>query len=180
MAGRPRSFDRDKALDVAVEQFWRNGYEETTVATLTKAMGISPPSLYAAFGDKEQLFVEASECYASCNLDELDAALGVPGTRESIAGLFGHIATVYTDDASPLGCFVMNEPRLAHKREILRKRIAARIERGLAEGDVPPGTDPEQMSGFLVAVLGGMSTCARDGGDRAAVDSIAAMALGAI
>src|ERR1700761_8977860 len=118
-AGRPRTFDREKALDVAGEQFWRNGYEETTVAMLTKAMGISPPSLYAAFGDKEQLFTEAAECYSSCNLAELDAALDLPGTRESIAGLMEHIAAAYTDSAGPLGCFVMNEPRLAHKREIL-------------------------------------------------------------
>jgi AcrR family transcriptional regulator len=177
MAGRPRSFDREKALDTAVDQFWRHGYEETTVASLTKAMGISPPSLYAAFGDKEQLFAEAAEVYSSCNLEELDAALDLPTTRESIAELLRHTASAHTDANRPPGCFVLTERRLADKREVLRRRIAARIERGLAEEDIPPDTDPDQLAGFLVAVLGGMSTCARDGGSAAQVSAIASLAL---
>jgi hypothetical protein len=65
--GRPRSFDRDEALEHAMQVFWRQGYESTTIADLTKAMGINPPSLYAAFGDKEKLFLAAVERYG-CNV----------------------------------------------------------------------------------------------------------------
>lgn len=60
MAGRPRSFDKDQALLIAMERFWRDGYEATTIATLTEAMGINAPSLYAAFGDKDRLFAQAA------------------------------------------------------------------------------------------------------------------------
>src|SRR3989449_11576985 len=65
--GRPREFDHDAALERAIDVFWRHGYEATSVSDLTSAMGINPPSLYAAFGDKEQLFLEAVERYESCH-----------------------------------------------------------------------------------------------------------------
>src|ERR1700761_3589793 len=63
--GRPLSFDRDKALQAALLQFWQTGYETTSVAELTHAMGITAPSLYTAFGDKESLFLECLEKYAN-------------------------------------------------------------------------------------------------------------------
>ena len=78
MAGRPRSFDRDSALAAALEQFWRSGYEETSVAMLTTAMGITPPSLYAAFGDKRRLFEEASAMYFQRTCEAVDRAVALP------------------------------------------------------------------------------------------------------
>ena len=71
MAGRPRSFDRDAALRAAVELFWREGYDRTSVSMLTAAMGVTPPSLYAAFGDKHRLFEEAAEAYFRATRDAL-------------------------------------------------------------------------------------------------------------
>ena len=62
--GRPLSFDRDAALEQAMHVFWERGYEAASIADLTAAMGITPPSLYTAFGDKEKLFLEAIERYA--------------------------------------------------------------------------------------------------------------------
>ena len=62
--GRPLSFDRDAALETAMHVFWERGYEAASISDLTSAMGITPPSLYTAFGDKEQLFLEAIERYA--------------------------------------------------------------------------------------------------------------------
>src|ERR1700710_2760448 len=87
MAGRPRSFDREKALQTAVEQFWRNGYEATTIAGLTEAMGISAPSLYAAFGDKDQLFDEVVGAYAQSVGANAEGALRLSPTRRAIAEL---------------------------------------------------------------------------------------------
>ena len=84
MAGRPRGFDRDAALAVAVEQFWRTGYDETSVATLTSAMGVTPPSLYAAFGDKARLFEEAAETYFQRTCEGLDRAAALPTAREAV------------------------------------------------------------------------------------------------
>jgi AcrR family transcriptional regulator len=180
MAGRPRSFDRQKALDIAVEQFWRNGYDETTVASLTKAMGIAAPSLYAAFGDKDQLFAEAAACYCGRTLEAIDRALDQPTTRASIEELLKRTGEAHVDPDTPMGCFVVTEPRLADKRELLRASIQARLQRGLAEGDLPAGTDPEQLSNFLIAVITGMSTRARDGASADEVQSIGKLALGAL
>jgi AcrR family transcriptional regulator len=180
MAGRPRAFDRETALLTAMEQFWRDGYEETTVATLTKAMGISPPSLYAAFGDKDQLFHDAASCYFNLIAAQLDRALDQATARQGIAELLRVTAAAHTDSATPPGCFMLTEPRLAERRKVLRERIAARLERGLSEGDVPPGTDPDQVASFVMAVLGGMSARARDGGSAAEVAGIAALALAAL
>lgn len=180
MAGRPRSFDRAAALDTAVKQFWRSGYEQTTVATLTAAMGITAPSLYAAFGDKDALFAEAADCYAARIGAALDRALAQPSTRASIAELLRATAAAHTSAATPPGCFVLTEPRLAEYREQLRGRIRDRLARGRAEGDLPAGCDPELLASFLVAVMAGMSMRARDGAAPGEVDAIAATALAAI
>jgi AcrR family transcriptional regulator len=180
MAGRPRQFDREIALETAMEQFWRHGYEDTTVATLTRAIGITPPSLYAAFGDKDRLFAEAASCYAERIGAALERAMALPTTSESLAQLMRVSAASHTDCATPLGCFVLTEPRLVVERERLRERIAARIERGRVDGDIPAETDAHQLSGFLMAVMAGMSARARDGGSPAEVRAIAELALGAI
>src|SRR5579872_5138058 len=61
--GRPREFDREVALDTAMRLFWERGYEATSISDLTRAMGITPPALYSAFGDKKRLFLESVERY---------------------------------------------------------------------------------------------------------------------
>jgi AcrR family transcriptional regulator len=180
MAGRPRSFDRNQALDVAVEQFWRHGYEETTVATLTQAMGIAPPSLYAAFGDKDRLFAEAAECYIGAIVEAMDAAFADVGVREGIAEMVRLTAAAHTDTATPLGCFVLTEPRLADQRAQLTERIAAHIDRGVARAELPADTDAQHLASFLVAVMAGMSARARDGGSAEEVNAIAELALAAV
>ncbi|SDH54494.1 TetR/AcrR family transcriptional regulator [Agrococcus jejuensis] len=177
MAGRPRGFDRDDALDVAVRGFWRDGYDETTVATLTKAMGISAPSLYAAFGDKDRLFAEAAACYADSATAELERQLSHESTSDAIASILRGCMTAYTDPDTPQGCFVLTEPRLADRRRDMASRIAARIERGIAEGDVPASTDAHGTADLVLAVLGGMSTRARDGGSAGEVAAIGELAL---
>src|SRR3546814_7402993 len=80
-SGRPLSFDRDTALERAMLVFWRYGYEAASLQELTSAMGITPPSLYAAFGDKEKLFLEAVERYSSKSCDALDCLLDRKSTR---------------------------------------------------------------------------------------------------
>jgi AcrR family transcriptional regulator len=180
MAGRPRTFDRTEALETAVQAFWRHGYEETTVAELTQAMGITPPSLYAAFGDKEQLFREAAGCYSERTCTALALALDRPTAHEGIAELMAVTARAHTDSATPPGCFVLTEPRLGRQREDLGELIAARVRRGLEDGDVPAGTDPTQLSSFLLAVLTGMSSRARDGASAEEISAIATLALAAV
>jgi AcrR family transcriptional regulator len=180
MAGRPRTFDRETALLLAMERFWRDGYEATTVAKLTSEMGITPPSLYAAFGDKDQLFDAAATCYFDAVSAAMAHALETPTTLEGLTRLLWMTAESHTDPETPPGCFMLTEPRLADRRALLRRQIAQRIERGIAEGDVPEQTSADDTAGFLMAVLGGMSTRARDGGSRADVEAIVKPAVAAL
>jgi AcrR family transcriptional regulator len=177
---RPRSFDREAALDQAIGCFWANGFEETTIAGLTESMGINPPSLYAAFGDKDQLFAEAAGCYGSRLLGAVDEMLAASTAREGIARLLEGSAWYQTDPSSPPGCFMLSEPRLAEGRAELRRHIADRIRRGIRDGDVPDATDPDALAGFVLAVMGGMSDRARDGGERSELEAIGRTALAAV
>lgn len=180
MAGRPRSFDRDTALAAAVEQFWRNGYEETTIAMLTDAMGVAPPSLYAAFGDKEHLFEEASALYFQRTREAVDDAATRPTAREAIVRMLDGTARAHTDTRTPLGCLMLTEPRLAAQRKDIEARLVNRINRGIAEGDLPTTVQPHQLATFLMAVMRGMSGCARDGGSTEDLLAIADLAVTAI
>ncbi|MCD4525784.1 TetR/AcrR family transcriptional regulator [Nocardioides sp. cx-173] len=177
MAGRPRSFDRDAALAVAVEQFWRAGYDETSVAILTAAMGVTPPSLYAAFGDKHRLFEEASSVYFQRTCEAVDRAAALPTARDAIAQILDDAARAHTDSETPPGCLMLTEPRLAAQREALRRRLQDRLDQGVRDGDLPATTNTGRLALFLVAVLRGMSGCARDGGSAEEVMAIAEAAL---
>jgi AcrR family transcriptional regulator len=180
MAGRPRSFDRDTALAAAVEQFWRTGYEETSISMLTKAMGVTPPSLYAAFGDKDALFEEAAALYFSRTCEAVDQAAARPTAREAVARMLDDTARAHTAADTPLGCLMLTEPRLTEQRQVLHRRLTDRIARGVADGDLPATVQPEELASFLVAVMRGMSGCAKDGGSREEVLAIAKAAVDAI
>ena len=180
MAGRPRSFDRDVALGAALEQFWRAGFEETSVAMLTAAMGVTPPSLYAAFGDKRRLFEEASALYFQRTCEAVDLAAGLPTAREAIAQMLDDTARAHTDPATPSGCLLLTEPRLGAQREVLRQRIKDRLDQGVRDHDLPATADTDHLASFLVAVMRGMSGCARDGGTTEDLLGIAKTAMAAL
>ncbi|MFC8303269.1 TetR/AcrR family transcriptional regulator [Specibacter sp. NPDC057265] len=180
MAGRPRSFDRETALLIAMEKFWRSGYEATTIAKLTEAMEITPPSLYAAFGDKDQLFAAASTVYFDAISVQFEKALALPTLREAVTEMLVLTAAAHTDGGTPPGCFLATEPRLASERTVLRNRLARRVEQAVQDGDVPAHTDPEQVAGYVMAAHAGMSSRARDGGTLAELMAIATMTLNAL
>jgi AcrR family transcriptional regulator len=188
--GRPRTFDRELALRQAVELFWEQGYEGTSIADLTGAMGIAAPSLYAAFGSKEALFREAVGFYCEDSLTE--RALGRGGTaRDAVAAMLYDNADDYVDPATPRGCMlVLGAPvgtpansgvreRLADARRESVERLRERLDRGVADGDVPAGADTAMLADFYSTVLDGMSIKARDGASRDELRAIAAAALAA-
>jgi AcrR family transcriptional regulator len=180
MTGRPRSFDRDAALATAVEQFWRTGYEGTSVAMLTAAMGVTPPSLYAAFGDKQRLFEEAASQYFQRTCEAVAVATALPTVREAVTRVLDDTAHAHTDPTTPAGCLVLTEPRLEPQREVLRRRLKDRLDQGVRDHDLPATTDTEQLASFLMAVLRGMSGCARDGGSLDDLQGIARTAMAAL
>src|SRR5271170_6838493 len=102
--GRPREFDTEKALDEAMEVFWRHGYEGATIAQLTDAMGINPPSLYAAFGSKEGLLKAALDRYTALRAAWLNDVLSAPTARDVAERMLMGVAQKQTDPANPPGC----------------------------------------------------------------------------
>jgi AcrR family transcriptional regulator len=186
--GRTRAFDRDVALERALEEFWRHGYEATSVSGLTAAMGINPPSLYAAFGDKHRLFGEAVRRYQETHGAFASRALaGEPTARAAVERLLREAAEVYTDPAHPPGCMVISAgvntsdasviEELRGHREAGKAAIRRRIERDVEAGLLPPETDAPALATFFAAVIQGMSTQARDGATRADLDAVATLAL---
>ncbi|MFI0982913.1 TetR/AcrR family transcriptional regulator [Streptomyces sp. NPDC021093] len=188
--GRPRSFDRQAALEKATLAFWEHGYEPTSVADLTRAMGIGAPSLYAAFGDKKALFAEVVGAYAQTHGAFGTRALEEePTARAGIARLLHEAATEYTDPAHPRGCMVISaatncatpevEESLRERRNANLAAFESHIRADVATGQLPPGTDPEALARFSGAVLQGMSQQARDGASREELEAVAALAAAA-
>ena len=105
--GRPRAFDMDQALDQALHVFWEKGYEGTSIADLTEAMGINPPSLYAAFGNKETLFKKALDRYEAWRDEILEEAFAAPTAREAVTRLLLGTAERLSDKCKPRGCLMV-------------------------------------------------------------------------
>src|SRR5580704_4869771 len=107
-SGRVRQFDADVALDRALEVFWARGYEGATLPELTKAMGINRPSLYAAFGNKEQLFKKALERYQTGPMSFLTEALRQPTARAVVESIFSGFVRMQRGRDNPRGCLVVS------------------------------------------------------------------------
>ncbi|HEV7369680.1 TetR/AcrR family transcriptional regulator [Arenibaculum sp.] len=190
--GRPPGFDRAAALERALALFWERGYEGTSVAELVEAMGITPPSLYGAFGSKEGLYREALALYGEGPGRFGPRALAEePTARAAVARLLREAAEVFTDRSRPGGCMISTavlscapEHRavaeaVAGMRAAATDALAERIGRGIAAGELPEGTDARALARFYGAVIQGMSVQARDGADHDALAAIARTALAA-
>lgn len=189
--GRPLSFDRAKALEQAMLVFWRSGYETSSIADLTAAMGITPPSLYTAFGSKEQLFLEAVHLYAGDPaetrraLEQADTAFA--GARELLIAA----ATAFTGETTPPGCLLASatasgsdasadvQAAVAAIRRNVMTALETRIARDVSVRALPRNISAKALAGHVMAVMQGMSVLARDGLSRQALLEIAAAALDA-
>src|ERR1700731_784189 len=107
--GRPREFDETAALQAAVDCFWQRGYEATSMRDLTASMGLSAPSVYAAFGDKQALFSRALERYLDCTTrDRLRRFEDSLPPKEAIHRFFAEIIAHSVNDRQRKGCFLVN------------------------------------------------------------------------
>jgi AcrR family transcriptional regulator len=191
--GRPRSFDRAETLRQAMTVFWRLGYEGATLEDLQAAMGgISPPSMYAAFGSKENLFREAAELYAATIGGRPARALAAqPTARAAVQAMLHEAADLFCTPGMPAGCLVVTgaincapaskgvHDHLQQFRQQAPKLIQDRLEQAVADGDLPAGRDLAAIASFYATVLHGLAIRAHDGAPREALMAAADAAMAA-
>ena len=173
--GRPREFDPDKALAAALEIFWRRGYEGASLAELTEAMGITKPSLYACFGNKESLFRKALDLYERDKLCYVKTALEAPTAKGVAERLLRGAVALQCGSKDPKGCLgvISSVANTTHaeciREEVLARRASSeralveRFERARDDGDLAPGIDPAALAGCLTTFMQGLAVQASAG-----------------
>lgn len=176
--GRPRSFDPDVALEKAMQVFWKKGYEGTSLTDLTEAMGINRPSLYAAFGNKEELFMKVLNRYGSGPTAYVQEALAEPTARAVIEKLLLTSASKLGNPDTPCGCLALQSvlcgsDEAANAQEATRNlrvcmqgKFRERFERAQAEGDLPATVNPDDLARYVAMILNGLSIQASNGATR--------------
>jgi AcrR family transcriptional regulator len=189
--GRPRSFDRDAALDAAMRLFWRKGFTATSIAELCQEMGIGSPSLYAAFGSKETLYAEALRHYGTIHGTQIWAPFSEAETaRAAIEGFLMASAAALPVSDRPGGCMVtlsaVGAEGCAGLGDLVAKAraeglamIEACLARAVEEGELPATADRMAIARFYLGVQQGMSVQARDGATRGDLEAMARAAMAA-
>lgn len=185
--GRPREFDTEKALDKALDVFWRNGYEGTSISELTQAMGISPPSLYAAFGNKEKLFHTALDRYAEVRKQLWADLKKEPTARAMMERLFDLVIDFYATEGNP-NCCMLVKLQTAECDKVLAEHLSAkraegeavlleRFTKAKADGELPDDVEVSDLAGYFTTVLDGLSVRASAGAGREELQKVAKLAM---
>jgi AcrR family transcriptional regulator len=170
--------------------FWEHGYDATSIALLTEALGIGAPSLYAAFGNKRELFAEALDHYLRTYGAFTERALAVePNARDAVERLLREAASAYTGPDHPRGCLLNSAAtncspqsadiaaRLRDIRSLGTRALETKIAASIRAGELPATTDARVLATFYAVVIQGMSSQARDGASRTDLEQVAANAL---
>ena len=190
--GRPCSFDTDAALDRALEVFWSHGFQSASLSELTAAMGVSKPSLYAAYGNKEALYLKVLERYvmqqSAAHIAVLDTE---PDARRAIEGYLRSIATMHTDPALPGGCLIINgmsdrggtstpaaiELALQKMLQGSEDKLRERLLRARRDGQLAPGTHVSDLAALFISLIAGLSVLAKSGAKRAKLYAVITAAM---
>ncbi|WP_180899087.1 TetR/AcrR family transcriptional regulator [Martelella soudanensis] len=188
--GRPRALDRDVGLDIAARLFWERGYEGTSTADLTKAMGINPPTLYSMFGSKEELYRQALEFSTARESSRRMEILASPlPAYDALRQYLYDIADGDTQPDKPRGCMVSTAvlqhaeenasvaQMTAALREASMQTLKTRFDRAVEQDELPPQTDTETLARFYGAIIQGMSAQACDGACNARLKQLIDLAL---
>jgi AcrR family transcriptional regulator len=189
--GRPRCFDADDALDAALQVFWRKGYEGASLSDLTAAMHIERPSLYATFGNKEELFLKVLDRYADTVGAFLAEALNEPTARAVVEHLLLKTADSLTNPCNQPGCITVqgalsggdDSKRIRRELDLRRDRSEAvlrkRLEHAKSEGDLPADANAADLARYVFTVSQGMAVQAKGGATRAQLRRVTQTALAA-
>jgi AcrR family transcriptional regulator len=184
--GRPREFDVDEALGRALDVFWRQGYEGTSLSDLTEAMGINRPSLYTAFGNKEQLFAQVVDRYLNGPAAYAAAALRLPRARDVVEALAYGAIELTADSRGCLNvrCAQACGPEADSIRQAAVERRKAdeaalrrRLERARASGDLPPDASPADLARLVTTLTDGIAVQAASGASRSQLRRVVDTAL---
>jgi AcrR family transcriptional regulator len=187
--GRPRAFDPDAALERAMHVFWAKGYEGASLSNLTRAMRINRPSLYAAFGNKEELFRKVLDRYMDGPLAYFGKALAAPKARDVIEQIFFGAAKMAGDPRIPAGCLMVQgalavgdaagsvRKEAAGRRAASEVALRRRLQRAKREGDLPKNADPAELARYVMTVLQGMAVQGADGASPDQLRRVAQVAL---
>ncbi|WP_219916643.1 TetR/AcrR family transcriptional regulator [Cupriavidus pinatubonensis] len=180
-------------MESGARRVWRRGYEPTSIADLCTAMAINPPSLYAAFGKKAKLFLEAVSHYEAVYWDDAWKRMhDEPDMHEAIRAFFSESAAILSSPGAPCGCLVVLAAinvspdsrevieALTRLRQEGKDHFLRRLARGIDDRHLPANTDIDALGGALNSLLEGMSIPARDGASHAELKGIAMMASGMI
>jgi AcrR family transcriptional regulator len=173
--GRPRNFDTAQALDTALKLFWRHGYEGTSVAMLAEAIGVNVPSLYAAFGNKESLFLRCIKRYGELNGKLYHESFKKATAREVARSILEGEVELVTRRGTPDGCLMVQgalatspqsesiREMMAGMRGMAEKWMAERFQQAIDDGDLPPGADPAALACYLMSLNSGLAVQAKSG-----------------
>jgi AcrR family transcriptional regulator len=187
--GRPRGFDREAALHAAILLFWKQGFDGTSYTDLTRATGMSKPTLYANFGDKVELFRRAMVAYAEQATKVYEEALNQPTSRESVEACLRLARGLNAQADEPKVCFLVQgaltgsadtqelRDELAALQRQATKKLQKRLDQGKRKGELPPNANTAVMAEYFTSVVTGLSVQAANGAAARELNQVIEMAM---
>ena len=187
--GRPLAFNQEKALDAAMQLFWAHGYEGTSMAELTDALGINKPSIYAAFGNKEQLFRKALARYIAGPVAFVAEVKNALTAHQVVEGFLKQAVEFFSDQTTPNGCLIVQaaltcgqssnviQQELIAYRKRFEEAFVARFELAKTQGDLPQDADANALAKYLATIHQGLSVQATSGATKQELLAVVEIAL---
>lgn len=187
--GRPRTFDKEKAMDIALKLFWRHGYEGVSVAVLAQKMGINVPSLYAAFGNKENLFLKAVERYGQSASRIYHDSFRKKTAREVAQAILDGEIELVTQKDKPNGCLMVQGAlvtspesekislQMADMRGMAERWMAERFRQAKRDGDLPADAEPATLACYIMTLNSGLAVQARSGVSKTQLKKVVKIAM---
>lgn len=190
--GRPREFDTEDALDRVLTVFWRDGFDAASMQDLAEAVGVSKPSLYAAYGNKEALYLAALERYATTfGTDRLDRLHAEPDVKRAVHEFLTSLVDAFTCTEGPTGCMIVASTSNCHASHVpaavqcaistalhgSEDAMERRFRRAVSEGQLPHDPDPRALAAYVSTVMSGLSVQARGGANADALRQVVCTAM---